>query len=82
MRVEKRVLDASESKIFRMKIEGTGFSDRISDHSNLKILTLKQMLQGLPKGLAQVKEDNTWNEIKQNHIFFVSSKINDLKSII
>ena len=59
MRVEKRVLDASESKIFRMKIEGTGFSDRISDHSNLKILTLKQMLQGLPKGLAQVKEDNT-----------------------
>ena len=40
------------------------------------------MLQGLPKGLAQVKEDNTWNEIKQNHIFFVSSKINDLKSII
>ena len=42
-----------------MKIEGTGFSDRISDHSNLKILTLKQMLQGLPKDLAQVKEDNT-----------------------
>ena len=39
----ERVLDAFESKIFLIKIEGTGFSDKISDHSNLKILTLKQM---------------------------------------
>ena len=37
----ERVLDAFESKIFPIKIEGTGFSDKASDHSNLKILTPK-----------------------------------------
>ena len=36
----ERVLNAFDSKIFPMEIEGTGFSD----HSNLKILTPKQML--------------------------------------
>ena len=38
----ERVLDAFETKIFPIKIEGTGFSDKISDHSNLKILTLNK----------------------------------------
>ena len=49
---------------------------------SLKILTLKQMLQGLPIALAQVKPVNTsenlqtkWNQT--NHIFFVSRKRND-----
>ena len=28
----ERVLDAFESKIFPIKIEGTGFSDKVSDH--------------------------------------------------
>ena len=42
-RVEK-VIDAFESKIFLVKIEGTGFSGKVSDHSNLKILTPKQTL--------------------------------------
>ena len=37
----ERVLNAFESKIFPIKIEGTGFSDKASDHSNLKILTPK-----------------------------------------
>ena len=36
--------DAFESKIFLVKIEGTGFSGKVSDHSNLKILTPKQTL--------------------------------------
>ena len=42
---------------------------KVSDHSNLKMLTPKQMLQGLPKALAQVKAGNTsenlLNEIRQ-----------------
>ena len=37
----EKVLDAFESKIFPIKSEGTGFSDKASDHSNLKILTPK-----------------------------------------
>ena len=48
-----------------MKIKGTCFSE----HSNLKILTPKQMLQRLPIALAQVKAGNTsenlLNEIRQ-----------------
>ena len=36
----ERVLDAFESKIFRIKFQGTRFSDNVSDHFNLKILTL------------------------------------------
>ena len=42
---------------------------RISDHSNLKISTPKQMLQRLPTALAKVKARNTFenllNEIRQ-----------------
>ena len=41
----ERVLNAFDSKIFPIKIAGTGFLDKVSDHSNLKILTPKQMLQ-------------------------------------
>ena len=55
----ERVLNAFDSKIFPIKIEDTGFSDKVSDHSNLKILTPKQMLQRLPIALAQVKAGNT-----------------------
>ena len=35
------------------------FSDKVSDHSNLKILTPKQMLQRLTIALAQVKAGST-----------------------
>ena len=42
---------------------------RVSGHSNLKILTPKQMLQRFPIALAQVKAGNTsenlLNEIRQ-----------------
>ena len=36
---KERVLDAFGSKIFQIKIKGTGFSDRASDNLNLKTLT-------------------------------------------
>ena len=32
---------------------------KVSDHSNLKILSPKQILQGLPIAIAQVKPGNT-----------------------
>ena len=38
-KVKERVLDAFGSKIFQIKIKGTGFSDRASDNLNLKTLT-------------------------------------------
>ena len=55
----ERVLNAFVSKIFPIKIEGTGFSGEVFDHSNLKILTPKQMLQIMPIALAEVKPGNT-----------------------
>ena len=42
-----------------IKVEGTGFSGKVSDNSRLKILTPKQMLQRLPIAFAQVKSGNT-----------------------
>ena len=65
----ERVLNVFDSKIFPIKIEGTGFSDKVSNHSNLKILTPKQKLQRLPIALTQVKacntSENSLNEIRQ-----------------
>ena len=69
----ERILNASKRKIFLIKIEGTGFSDKVSDHSNLKVLTPKQMLQRLLMALAKVKAVNTsenlLNEIRKIIIF-------------
>ena len=53
----ERGLDAFESKIFPIKTEGTGFLNFV-DHSKLKILSPKQMLQRLPIALGQVKAGN------------------------
>ena len=72
-----------ESKKFPIKIEGIGFSDctrgNVSDHSNLKILSPKQILQRLPIALAQVKAGNTsenLNEIRQIiHFLYKESKV-------
>ena len=47
-------LNAVDSKIFPVKIEGKGFSDNALKQSNLKILIPKQMLQRLPIVLAQL----------------------------
>ena len=72
------MLDAFESKIFPIQIEGTDFPDKVSDHSNLKILTPKQMLQKLSVALAQVKAGNTsenlLNEIRQIIYFLYRTK--------
>ena len=65
----ERVLTAFDSKIFPIKFESTGFSDKAPYHSSFKILTPKQMLQRLPIALAQVKASNTsenlLNEIRK-----------------
>ena len=59
------ILNTFDSKIFPIKIEGTG----VSNHYNLKILTPKQMLQRLAITLAQVKagnaSENLLNEIRK-----------------
>ena len=63
----EKVLDAFESKIFSIKSKGAGILNH--NHSKLKILTHKQMLQRLPIALAQVKAGNNseslLNEIRQ-----------------
>ena len=63
----EKTLDAFESKIFLTKSKGAGILN--PDHSKLKILTPKQMLQRLPIALAQVKAGNNseslLNEIRQ-----------------
>ena len=63
----ERVLDAFESKICPIKTKDTGFLN--FDHSKLKIVTPKQMLQRFPISLAQVKvgtnSKNLLNEIRQ-----------------
>ena len=74
----ERVLDPFESKIFPIKVTGICFPDKVSDHSNLKILTPKQTYQRLPIALAQVKAGNTsenlLNEIRQNIYFLYQAK--------
>ena len=50
------VLNAFMSKIFLRKSEGTGILN--NDHSHLKILTPKQMLQRFPIAFVQVKARN------------------------
>ena len=51
---------------------------KVSDHSYLKVLSPKQMLQRLPTALAQViadsTSDNLLNEIRQ--IIYVSNRRN------
>ena len=63
----EKTLDAFESKIFLTKSKGAGILDL--DHSRLKVLTPKQMLQRLRIALAQVKAGNNsvslLNEIRQ-----------------
>ena len=63
----EKTLDAFESKIFLSKSKGAGVLN--PDHSKLKILSPKQMLQRLQIALVQVKAGNNseslLNEIKQ-----------------
>ena len=63
----EKVLDAFESKIFSIKSKGAGILNL--NHSKLKVLTPKQMLQRLPIALTQVKagknSESLSNEIRQ-----------------
>ena len=52
----EKILDAFESEIFSAKFENAGILNL--DHSRLKALTPKQILQRLPIALAQVKTSN------------------------
>ena len=52
----EKILDAFESKIFLTKSKGAGIFN--PNHSKLKKVTPKQMLQRLPVALAQVKAGN------------------------
>ena len=65
----ERVLNAFDSKICPIKIESTAFSDKVSDHSNLEILTPKQMLEKLLLAIVQLKADhiseNLLNQFRQ-----------------
>ena len=62
-----KVFNAFDSKIFPIKTKGTTFLN--FDHSKLKTLTPKQMLERLPIALTQVKagnnSENLLNEIRQ-----------------
>ena len=84
----ERVLDAFESKIFPIKVEGTGFSglsmqDKVSSLSNLKTLTPKQMLQRSQITLTHVKTDNTsqniLNKIRQIILSWNQAKLINTK---
>ena len=76
--VRERVLNAFDSKIFSIKTVDTGFSDKVSDHSNRKILSSKQMLKRLQIALTQVKtgtiSENLPNEIRKFVYYFIEQK--------
>ena len=63
----EKFIDAFAGKIFSIKSKEAGFL--YLNHSKLKILTHKKMLQRLPIALAQIKADNNseslLNEIRQ-----------------
>ena len=82
--VREKVLGAFESKIFSTKFKGAGILN--PDHSKLKVLTPKEILQRLPIALVQVKADNNSENLSEirnqaNCLFFVSVKTNHQKSI-
>ena len=52
----EKILDAFERNIFSIKSKGAGILN--PNHSKLKILSPKQILQRLPIALAQVKARN------------------------
>ena len=64
--------------MFPINIEGTSFSDKVSGHSNLKILISKQVLQRLSIAFAQVKAYSTsehlLDDIRQIMYFLYGAK--------
>ena len=63
----EKILDAFDGKIFSTKSKGAGILN--PDHSKLKVLKPRQMLQRSPIALAHVKKGNNseslLNEIRQ-----------------
>ena len=63
----EKLLDAFDGKIFSTKSKGAGILN--PDHSKLKVLKPRQMLQRSPIALGQVKKGNNseslLNEIRQ-----------------
>ena len=63
----EKILDVFDGKIFSTKSKGAGILN--PDHSKLKVLKPRQMLQRSPIALAQVKKGNNseslLNEIRQ-----------------
>ena len=66
----EKTQDAFERKIFLIKSKGARILN--PDHSKLKVLTPKQMLQRLPIALAQVKAGNNLESLlnKVRHIVY------------
>ena len=66
------------SDVGRIVCVATASDHKTSDHSNLKILTPKQMLQRLPIALAQVKvcntSENLLNEMRQIIYYLYQAK--------
>ena len=73
----EKVLDSFERKIFSLKSKAAGILN--PNHSKLAILTSKQILEGLPIALAQVKAGNNsedlLNEIRQIYSLYQSKQI-------
>ena len=66
----EKILDALWSKIFSIKSNVAGILN--PDHSKLKALTPKQMLQRLPIALAQVKaSNNSERQIQSDKLFIL-----------
>ena len=69
LEVRQILLVGFDGRIFLIKSKGSGLLN--TDHSKLRILTPKQMLQRFPIALAQVKAGNNseslLNEIRQIH---------------
>ena len=63
----EKIIDAFDGKIFSTKSKGAGILN--PDHSKLKVLKPRQMLQRSPIALGQVKKGNNseslLNEIRQ-----------------
>ena len=72
----EKIFDAFGSKIFSIKSNGAGILN--PNHSKLKILTHKQILQRLPIAPAQAKagsnSESLLNEIKQIVYYLYQSK--------
>ena len=74
----EKVYNGFNSKIFLMKSQGSGILN--TDNSKLKVSIPKQMLQGLPIALSQVKAGNN-SEILLNEMRQIINSLYQAKEI-